>query len=209
MPELESFCCWQQLWFSLISVFSGRITFLPDHYDNVAIGNFSGDTAIDPVAGLAASSAGFYLIDALTGATLAWHRIGHAQFIVPCRMRTDIPGMQLIVANHHGSNRLVSLFTGRGEFIWSIHPNFHVLENPIVVTWPGAEAQLLWVHTVDSGQSLYDGFGRCVKRLPQVAETIGDWPRRHLNAQAVRLGTDPKQMLAFTANGRLYVFGPK
>jgi len=179
-----------------------------DHYDEVIIGNFSSDPSLDPVVGLAASSAGFYLVDALTGETIAWHRIGHAQFVITAKMRPDLDGVQIVVANHHGSNGLLSLFSARGELLWSIQPSFHVLEPPRVITWPGTEGDLLWVHTLDSGQALYDGFGRCMKRFPRVEAVIGDWPHRNLNAQVVRFGHSLQTMLAFTANNRLYVFGP-
>ncbi len=180
-----------------------------DHYDNVVIGSFAGDATLDPVAGLAASSAGFYLVDGLTGETIAWHRIGHAQFVIAAKLRADLAGAQFVVANHHGSNGVLSLFSGRGEHLWSSQPTFHVVEEPVAVAWPGAEADLLWVHTLDSRQAFYDGFGRCVKRFPQIEALIGEWPHRDLNAQAVRFGNGAQQMMAFTAHDRLHVFGPE
>ena len=179
-----------------------------DHYDNVVIGSFSGDPTLDPVAGLAASSAGFYLVDGLSGETIAWHRIGHAQYIITAKMRSDLEGSQFVVANHHGSNGVLSLFSGRGEHLWSIQPTFHVIEPPVALAWPGAEVDLLWVHTLDSGQALYDGFGRCVKRFPQMEAVIGEWPHRYLNAQTALFGGRPQPVLTFTAHDRLQIFGP-
>jgi hypothetical protein len=178
-----------------------------DHYDEVILGNFSGDATMDPLAGLAASSAGFYLVDALTGKTLAWHRIGHAQYIVAARMRPDLPGQQILVSNHHGSNGLTTLFSGRGEFLWSLQPTFYVMR-PVTISWPGAEGELLWSYASPTDQSFVDGYGRCVRKLPRLVQAIGEWPRRQLNAEVSHLGTNPQPMLTFTAHGKLHIFGP-
>jgi len=103
---------------------------------------------------------------------------------------------------------VLSLFSGRGEHLWSIQPTFHVIEPPVALAWPGAEVDLLWVHTLDSGQALYDGFGRCVKRFPQMEAVIGEWPHRYLNAQTALFGGRPQPVLTFTAHDRLQIFGP-
>jgi hypothetical protein len=83
------------------------------------------------------------------------------------------------------------------------------MEPPVALAWPGAETDLLWMHATDSGQVLYDGFGRCLKRFPQMEAVIGEWPHRSLNAQAVRFGSRPQPVLTFTAHDRLHVFGPE
>jgi hypothetical protein len=178
-----------------------------DHYDEVILGNFTGDATMDPLAGLAASSAGFYLVDALTGKTLVWHHIGHAQYIVAARMRPDLPGQQILVSNHHGSNGLTSLFTGRGEFLWSLQPSFYVMR-PVTISWPGAEGELLWNYASPTDQSFIDGYGRCARKLPRLVQAIGEWPRWQLNAKVTRLGSDPQPKLTFTAHGKLHIFGP-
>jgi len=112
----------------------------------------------------------------------------------------DVDGAQFVVANHHGSNGVLSLFSGRGEHLWSIQPTFHV-EEPVALAWPGAEADLLWVHTLDSRQAFYDGFGRCVKRFPHIEAVIGEHPHRDLNAQAVRFGNGARHPRLRRAGG--------
>jgi hypothetical protein len=48
-----------------------------------------------------------------------------------------------------------------------------------------------------------------LKRFPQMEAVIAEWPHRSLNAQAVRFGSRPQPVLAFTAHDRLHVFGPE
>ena len=178
-----------------------------DHYDEVTIGYFTGSPCDDPVAFLAASSAGVYVVDGLTGKTRAIHRIGHVQYAVPVRVRPELSGYQVMVGNHHGSNGLLSLFTGRGEYLWSAQPTF-VVQRPQPIRWPGAEGDLIWISTTGDDQAFLDGHGRRVKDLPRVSRLYENRLRYDLNPEVVRVGASEQELLAVTVDGIVHLFGP-
>jgi hypothetical protein len=136
------------------------------------------------------------------------HRIGHAQGCVVGRLRTDIPGVEVLVANHHGSNGVLTLFSGRGDRLWTIQPDYYYLGRTPLVTWGSTETQLIWVNTSGVAQALYDGYGRRVKPLPALSRLYEGHERQEVTAQVVRLGHAQTDFLSLTVDGRMYVFGP-
>ena len=90
------------------------------HYDAVALGALAGSDAEDPTVFLVAGSAGVYVVDALTGETRAVHRVGHAQGRTVGKVRQDLPGTEVLVATRWGNYGILTLFSGRGERLWSI-----------------------------------------------------------------------------------------
>lgn len=94
------------------------------HYDAVALGALAGDPELDPVAMLISGSNGVYVVDALTGRTRVHHRVGHAQGCVLAKVRTDLPGQQVLVATRWGNMGILTLLSGRGERLWTIQPDY-------------------------------------------------------------------------------------
>lgn len=178
-----------------------------EHYDSVIVGHLSGDPAVDPVAFLLAGSAGVYVVDALTGATRMTHRVGHAQFRSVGRLRTDYPGMQVLVANRWGNMGILTLFSGHGDRLWTIQPDY-IGEGSRPVRWGDGETDLIWANTSGPVQAFYDGYGRLVKRLPQLSRLWGQRMRKHVQRSVERMGADPRDLLALTVDDVLYAFGP-
>lgn len=85
------------------------------HYDSVLVGRFAEDPEADPRAFLSGGSAGLYVVDARTGRTVATHRTGNAQWCLPCRLRDDIPGTQVLAGTRWGNYGIITLFSGRGD----------------------------------------------------------------------------------------------
>ncbi len=134
------------------------------HYDACLAGAFSGDPETDPVAFLAGGSAGLYVVDALTGVTRAVHRVGHAQWALPCRVRDDLPGQQAMVGTRWGNYGILTLFSGKGERLWTMQPDY-VLQGSQPVQWAADGPQHIWVNTSREAFGLYDGYGRFVHAL--------------------------------------------
>ena len=164
------------------------------HYDAVAIGNFSGDPALDPTVFLTASSAGVYVVEGRTGRTRAIHRVGHAQGHTVAKMRDDLPGMEILVGCRWHNYGITTLFSGFGDRLWSIQTNgFSGGGTPIL--WKGHRLILM-------DEMLFDGEGQRVKDLAELRKMKG-------NINVARgMGNDPSDFLCLNADGKLYVFAP-
>jgi hypothetical protein len=178
------------------------------HYDAVAVGRFSADRTVDPVAFLLGGSAGVYVVDALTGRTRAVHRIGHAQGRHIAKLRTDLPGQQLLCVTRWGSYGILTLFSGHGDRLWTIQPDY-IGQGSCPVWWGERETQLIWTNTTGPVQALYDGYGRKVKELPELRALWGDRMKRDVQSNVLRFGSDRTEHLCLTLDGTLYAFGPK
>lgn len=178
-----------------------------EHYDAVAVGNFSGFRDTDPVAFLCGSSAGLYVVDARTGETRSAHRIGHAQACTVARFRDDLPGEQVLVANHHGSNGIWNLFSGAGDRPWSTHVD-SVYLYPTAVRWGDSPFPLIWASGSAEGQAFYDGYGRLARRLPAISRLHEGKRQTEVVKSVVRLGRSEIEYLAVATDGKVYFFGP-
>ncbi len=178
------------------------------HYDAVALGALADDPSVDPVAFLLAGSAGVYVVDGLTGRTRAIHRIGHAQGRFIGRVRTDLPGQQVLAVTRWGNYGILTLFSGHGDRLWSIQPDY-IGQGSCPVSWPSGEAQLIWANTSGPVQAFYDGYGQLVKSLPTLGSLWGERMRREVVTRPVRIGKDPWDYLTLTVAGKLYAFGPE
>lgn len=178
------------------------------HYDAVAVGDLGGDDELDPTAFLISGSAGVYVVDALTGRTRARHAVGHAQGCVLGKVRPDLPGTEVLVATRWGNMGILTLFSGRGQRLWTIQPDY-IGQGAVPVRWGDGEAQLIWTNTSAQAQALYDGYGRCVKELPALRRLWGQRPRRAVGGQPLRLGDDGVEYLGLTLDGQTQVFGPE
>jgi len=178
------------------------------HYDAVAIGHFAGDAQADPVAFLLGGSAGLYVADGLTGRTRAVHRIGHAQGRAFGKARADLPGTQVLAMTRWGNMGILTLFSGRGERLWTRQSDYRG-QGAEFVTWPGGGPQLIWSCTSGPNQALYDGFGRRVRELRALPTLCGDRMRKDLGPRILRMGDDGQDYLGMHVDGLLHVFGPR
>ena len=178
------------------------------HYDAVAIGPFADDPSVDPVAFLLGGSAGVYVVDGKTGRTRMIHRVGHAQGRVTGKVRKDLPGVEVLVACRWGNMGILTLFSGYGDRLWSIQPDY-IGQGSCPVTWGDEGEQLIWVSTSGPVQSLYNGYGQRVKDLPQIRKLWGNRMRREVWTGVLRMGDDPTELLCISVDGKLYAFGPK
>jgi hypothetical protein len=176
------------------------------HYDAALVGRFADDMETDPVLFLMGGSAGVYVVDALTGRTRAFHRVGHAQWGMVCRVRDDVPGLQVMAGTRWENYGILTLFSGRGERLWSFQPDY-LLQGTCPVQWTRQGAQHIWVNTSARGMGLYDGEGRLVKPLESLR---GLYAGRHkLPAQALRRDPAGPDLLGLNVDGRLHLFGPR
>jgi hypothetical protein len=178
------------------------------HYDAVAVGRFADDKSLDPVAFLLGGSAGVYVVDALTGRTRAVHRIGHAQGRHVGKLRADLPGQQVLAITRWGSYGILTLFSGRGDRLWTIQPD-QIGQGSCPVWWGERDTQLIWTNTTGPVQALYDGYGRKVKDLAALRKLWGRRMRRDVQTSVLRFGADPTEHLCLSVDGKLYAFGPE
>jgi len=178
------------------------------HYDAILVGHFAADDRIDPVAFLISGSAGVYVVDARTGRTRAVHRVGHAQWAEPCSLRDDIPGTQILVGNRWESFGILTLFSGRGERLWSIQPDY-LGQGSCPVQWSPTGPQHIWVNTSWEAFGLYDGFGRMVKPLAQMRRLGREQNATPSETCVVRRAPEQPDLLGLKFGRRLYLFGPQ
>jgi len=178
------------------------------HYDAVAIGAYAEDESVDPVAFLLGGSAGVYVVDGRTGRTRMVHRIGHAQGRLIGKVRRDLPGKQIIVACRWGNMGILNLFSGNGDRLWTIQPDY-LGQGACPVTWGDEEEQLIWMNTSGPVQALYDGYGRRVKDLPELRKLWGKRMRRDVSTGVLRMGDDPTELLCIAFHGKMHAFGPE
>jgi hypothetical protein len=123
-------------------------------------------------------------------------------------VRPDLGGTQVLVACRWGNYGILTLFSGRGDRLWSIQPDY-IGQGAQMVRWRKREAQLIWTNTSREALALYDGYGRRVKELPALQAAFGERPRREVTASVVRLGTDAADLLALTIEGRMLLYAPQ
>ena len=176
------------------------------HYDAVVLGNLAGSPDEDPTAFFVAGSAGVYVVDALTGETRVTHRVGHAQGYSVGKVRPDLPGTEVLVVTRWSNFGIQTLLSGRGERLWTIQPDY-IAQGSTPVTWGSAGHRFVWTNTSRDAQAFYDGYGRLVKRLPELSRVWGDGMDRRRQGTVVRIGYDTQEYLTLTNGGVLYVFG--
>jgi hypothetical protein len=177
------------------------------HYDAVTIGNLSGDPSLDPVAFLLGGSAGVYVVEGLTGRTRMVHRIGHAQGKQVGNVRGNLPGSEVLVACRWGNMGILTLFSGSGDRLWSIQPDY-LGQGSCPVRWGNGDEELIWANTTAEVQALYDGYGRRVKDLAPIRELYGGRMRRDAATMVMNVGEDPGDLLGLRVEDSLYIFGP-
>ncbi len=178
------------------------------HYDAVVAGNLADDPERDPVLFLVAGSAGVYVVNPFNGRTRAVHCVGHAQWGKPCKVRDDMPGRQVMVGTRWNNFGILTLFSGIGDRLWSIQPDY-VIEGTMPVQWDPQGPQHIWVNTSRDGQGLYDGEGRLVLPLDSIrqlwAEGVLFWD---VATHVVSRSPDSPDLLGVQVGRRLMLFGP-
>ncbi len=179
------------------------------HYDAVEIGNLAGDAEDDPIAFLIAGSAGVYIVDALTGKTRATHRVGHAQGHTVAKLRPDLPGTEVLVVTRWSNFGILTLFSGRGERLWTIHPDY-IGQGTTPIVWGSAGHRLIWTNTSRDVQAFWDGYGRRVKRLTEFSTLCGDRMGRGIGCGVtkMRFGNDVRDVMRLNVNGEIHIYGP-
>lgn len=178
------------------------------HYDAVALGAFADDEAIDPVAFLLGGSAGMYVVDGLTGCTRAFYRVGHAQGRTIGKVRDDILGEQILVATRWGNMGILTLFSGYGDRLWTIQPDY-IGQGAHPIQWGKIDTKLIWTNTTGPVQAFYDGYGRKVKDLMELRRLWDNRMRTQVGRRSIRMGRDTTDYLCLSLNGKIYAFGPE
>lgn len=174
------------------------------HYDAALIGRYADDPELDPCAFLIGGSAGVYVVDALTGRTRAHYAIGHAQWALPCKVRDDIPGTQVMVGTRWDNYGILTLFSGRGERLWSIQPDY-LLQGTCPVQWTPSGPQHIWFNQSLQAMGLYDGFGRCVKPLDKIRKLYRFGTKKPV--QVLRRTPESPDWIGLQIADTLHVFG--
>ncbi len=179
------------------------------HYDAVVLGDVAGDEEDDPIAFLIGGSGGVFIVDALTGETRAFHRVGHAQGRMLGKVRPDLPGTEVLVATRWSNFGILTLFSGRGERLWTIQPDY-VGQGATPIVWGSAGHQLIWTNTSRDAQAFWDGYGRRVKRLRELSERWGNRMSREVGrgGKSIRFGKEARDVITLTVEGKLYIYGP-
>lgn len=176
------------------------------HYDAIQVGNYTDDQAKNPVVFMAGGSAGLYVVDAKTGKTTAIHHTGHTQWVLECKMRDDLPGKQVLSGTRWGNFGIISLFSGHGERLWTIQPDF-IGEGSKPVQWLPDGPQHLWHNTSPEAMGLYDGYGKLVQPLEAIRELITG--KYQCQTQVLKRKPDGTDLLGVQVDQTLHLFGVK
>lgn len=176
------------------------------HVDAVIIGRFADDEDVDPVAFLAAGSAGIWVVDALTGKVKDIHYVGHAQGLSVGEFRPETPGLEVLSGCRWDSYGILNLFSGRGERLLTFEPD-NVSQGGPPVNWGGHEKELILLAASSKSIGLWDGFGRRVitflkKNLPE-----GRTDYYHQGRfGCVDLCGDSRDEIFFCSRGKIHIF---
>lgn len=173
------------------------------HYDAAVVGHFADDAECDPVAFLIGGSAGVYVVDGRTGRTRAHHCVGHAQWALPCKVRDDLPGTEVMVGTRWGNYGILTLFSGRGDRLWSIQPDY-ILQGTAPVQWTTEGPQHIWCCRSLMAMGLYDGYGRMVKPLDKIRKLYGSGNKRP--TRVLRRKPDGTDLLGVRVGDVLHLF---
>jgi hypothetical protein len=89
---------------------------LRDHADGISVGSYGADPNAPPRVYICGSDEGFLMFDH-TGKLLRQVRLGHAQTQSVGKFRSDLPGLQIYIANFWRSPGIVTLFNSDGEML--------------------------------------------------------------------------------------------
>lgn len=134
-----------------------------DHADSIVVGRMGPPGSPVQIA-LAASDAGFYLLDAY-GAVLRHHEIGHAQMVSVLKLRPDVPGLQIVVNTYWGEPGITLILDWQGAVLQEFEP-MHYAGLLLPVNWTNDDAELVLLSGHPGEGGLIDGFGRRVVMFP-------------------------------------------
>lgn len=176
-------------------------TFDGNHVDCVAIGEFDCDESNGFEVAMAASDRGFLLVDAQTGEVRKGHRIGHAQCLSIGNYRPDLPGSEIWVGTRWGSPGILTLFSGKGEKLFSFNPDC-IGQGGVPVNWTGDGRELLLLSSSRDAFGLYDAQGQKVVTFPEIDDT-SYYMKPVL---AVDLMGDPRDEVVFVDADTIYIY---
>ena len=175
------------------------------HVDHAAFGELDGDESNGPEIGLAASDAGFFLLDARTGARLRHHRFGHVQGICGGNFRPDLPGLEMWMGARWETYGIMNLVSGRGDPLMRHEPD-NTTEGGRPVNWTGDGEELLFLYTSPTVFGFYDALGRKVvvpacEGLPSMHKHI-----THKYSIAIEdLVGDARDEIVYVHEGAIYI----
>lgn len=129
------------------------------HADSVVVGDLAGDGRLRLAS--VSGDDGVLFVDALTGRLLNRERLGHAQGVSAARYLSSEPGIQVLVGTRHRAYGIFGLYNGHGERLFRWQPDF-VSQGGRPVNWRGDGEELLLLGSPESGQGLFDAYGRLV-----------------------------------------------
>jgi rhamnogalacturonan endolyase len=136
-----------------------------DHADALSVGNFSGRPSARMRAYIDGSDEGFLVFEA-DGTLVKHHRLGHAQTQSIAKYRTDLPGLQILIANFWRNPGIVTMLDADGEILAQeeMIPGSSHLE-PVNWRGDGQEFALLSGNVREGG--MIDGQLRRVVMFPE------------------------------------------
>ncbi len=105
----EEFVIGYSVWSHLAKALWSNDKALRDHPDGISAGRFTGDASAPPRVYICSSDEGF-LMFGHDGQLMKQVRVGHAQTQSVGRFRSDLPGLQIYIANFWRSPGIISLF---------------------------------------------------------------------------------------------------
>ena len=137
---------------------------IADHADGVAIVDFKEKPGSQPKILYTASDEGLLMVS-LDGRILEHHLIGHAQNPAVAKLRTDLPGLQVVSINFWGNQGILHFWDGAGRLYHDAEP-LNMGSMCLPVNWTGEEPEL-WVHNPNvTWGGMFDGWGRPVVMFP-------------------------------------------
>jgi hypothetical protein len=170
---------------------------LHDHADGISAGRFSGDAQAGPRVYVCGSDEGFIMFDQ-HGRILKQVRLGHAQTQTVGKFRSDLPGLQIYIANFWRSPGIVTLFDADANMLGQkeLAPGSTHLA-PVNWTGDGKEFALLSGNTREGG--MIDGEFRRVVVFP-------DDGHPDLAYAVLDLTGDPRDEIVLWDQQRIWIY---
>ncbi|MHC5035323.1 MAG: rhamnogalacturonan lyase family protein [Planctomycetota bacterium] len=169
---------------------------IEDHQDAIAIAPIGPDTE-EPRIALACGDGGTVVCD--TKGKILWRdRTGHVQRLTVAKVRSDVPGPQIVTKTFWGNPDIICLYDARGKMLESIElSGGGAVLSP--VNWRGDEAELLLTSGSLRLGGLLDGHLRAVVTFPDDGHPT-------LCAEALDLTGDARDEIVLWDLDRLWIY---
>jgi rhamnogalacturonan endolyase len=169
------------------------------HVDAIVAGNFSDDPDLDPVIAACGGSAGFFVINGITGETLSVHKTGHAQGCYAGNFHPELPGLSVVAGTRWENFGILTYFSGRGDRLLSFQPDTISQGGP-PVNWTGDGQEFVLISSSPKALGMYDGKGRKVVRFPDELKSTQS------GVMVADVTGDPRDELIFLVDGELRIY---